>query len=141
LEIRKAFRNGFFLVGGLLLIIASDLNATHLRAGEITVERLSCQGKTFRITITVFTDIGQGITAKFGDGFLKFGDGTPDEVVPLIENPIDLGNDIGFNQYVTTHTYNSTGTFTISYTELNRNEGVLNMANSIDTPSTLKPKL
>ena len=84
MEIQKAFRNGFILVIGLLLIIASDLNATHLRAGEITVERISCQGLTFRITITIFTDVGPGITAKFGDGFLKFGDGTPDEVVPIL---------------------------------------------------------
>ena len=141
MEIRKAFRNGVFLVVGLLLIIASDLNATHLRAGEITVERISCQGLTFRITITIFTDIGPGITAKFGDGFLKFGDGTPDELVPLIDNPINLGNDIGFNQYVTTHTYTSNGTYTISYTEPNRNEGVLNMANSINTPFHLETQI
>ena len=126
---------------GLLLITFNDINATHLRAGEITVERISCQGLTFRITITVFTDIGPGITAKFGDGMLKFGDGSIDEIVPLHDNPTNLGNDIGFNQYVTTHTYTANGTFTISYTEPNRNEGVLNMANSVNTPFHLETQI
>jgi hypothetical protein len=47
--------------------------ATHLRAGEITVERISCNGLTFRITITAYTNLGSPV--KFSDGTLNFGDG------------------------------------------------------------------
>ncbi|MBK7650935.1 MAG: hypothetical protein IPJ20_09570 [Flammeovirgaceae bacterium] len=58
-------------LGAFLLILISFLNAeaTHLRAGEITLQRVSCTSLTFRITITVYTDTGSPI--KFGDGELN----------------------------------------------------------------------
>lgn len=113
-------------------MVANESNATHLRAGEITVERVSCQELTFRITITVFTDIGPQVTARFGQGVLDFGDGTS-ILTPRQDDPVDLGNDVGYNQYVTEHTYQGNGIYTISYTEPNRNDGILNMSNSVNT--------
>ncbi len=114
--------------------------ATHLRAGEITARRL-CPTREFEITITVYTDIGPNITARFGGGLLDFGDGSDPVEVPIIENPVDLGNDVGFNQFVIRHTYPANGQFTISYTEPNRNEGILNMSNSINTMFHLETKI
>jgi hypothetical protein len=74
---------GWRWVGALLLILIAfvNVNATHLRAGEITMQRVSCTSLTFRITITVYTDTGSPI--KFGDGELNFGDGSDPIVTPF----------------------------------------------------------
>lgn len=121
------------LILALMLISGTQALATHLRAGEITIERTSCTNLTFKITITVYTNTGSEI--RFGDGFLDFGDGTPVFVTPTVENTIrpDLGPNIGTVSFTTTHTYAGVGRYVISYLEPNRNAGILNMFNSVDT--------
>jgi len=123
------------IVGMIILVGASHLNslATHLRAGEITLERVSCTDLTFRITITVYTDLGSPI--KFGDGELNFGDGSDPHITPQIDNTFrpDLGPQVGTVSYTITHTYGGPGKYTISYLEANRNENILNMSNSVNT--------
>ena len=55
---------------------AESVWATHLRAGEITVERVSCNSLTFRITVTVFTNtINTNVLFGGEDDWLDFGDG------------------------------------------------------------------
>lgn len=116
-----------------ILLSPSEANATHLRAGEITVQRLSCSSLTFRITITVYTNTGSQI--KFGSGDLYFGDGSPVHHTPTIDNTLrpDLGPDVGTVSYSINHTYGGTGRYVISYLEPNRNAGILNMFNSVET--------
>ncbi len=121
------FRYFLFLI--LALLIFSNSSATHLRAGEITIRRL-CPTLEYEITLTVYTDIGLGVSARFGGGLLNFGDGSDPVEVPIIESPLNLGNDVGFNQYSIIHVFPANGRFTISYTESNRNQNVLNMSNS-----------
>ncbi|HNC13420.1 MAG TPA: hypothetical protein PLF59_16715, partial [Cyclobacteriaceae bacterium] len=49
--------------------------ASHLRAGQITIVRNSCTSREVLITITVYTNTASEV--KFGeDGILDFGDGT-----------------------------------------------------------------
>lgn len=119
----------------ILLIISffQEVTATHLRAGEIIVERVNCQSLTFRITIIVFTDTGSEV--KFGDGFLDFGDGTAPIQIPQIDNDdrSDLGPQVATARFVIEHTYSSPGKYKIGYVEPNRNEGVLNIDNSVNT--------
>lgn len=117
----------------LLFGFTSRSWATHLRAGEITLERVSCTELTFKITITIYTDTGSPI--KFGDGDLNFGDGSPIFKTPTIDNirRPDLGPEIGLVVFTTSHTFPGPGKYTISYLEPNRNAGVLNMTNSVDT--------
>jgi hypothetical protein len=119
----------------LLLMVAAahSLRATHLRAGEITLERVSCTELTFRITITVYTDLGSPI--KFGEGDLNFGDGSPIFKTPTIDNVRrpDLGPEVGTVSFTTTHTFPGPGKYLITYLEPNRNAGILNMTNSVDT--------
>jgi hypothetical protein len=126
---------GWRWVGALLLILTAfvNVNATHLRAGEITMQRVSCTSLTFRITITVYTDTGSPI--KFGDGELNFGDGSDPIVTPSIDNTLrpDLGPEVGTVSYTVEHTFGGPGKYTISYLEANRNAGILNMTNSVDT--------
>jgi hypothetical protein len=111
------------------------VQATHLRAGEITVERLNCSF-TFRITIRVYTDTGppNSNPIRFGSGQLNFGDGSTPIIVPDQPNQvIDLNAQIATASYTIDHTYGSPGTYYISYLEPNRNDGVLNMDRSVDT--------
>src|SRR3977135_3207753 len=77
---RRVFR--FFLLmclsaGGSILCI-QEANATHLRAGQITIRRKSCSSLDFIITITVYTNTGSPIRySNDGSGELYFGDGSP----------------------------------------------------------------
>jgi hypothetical protein len=115
------------------LIFSISAHATHLRAGEITMERVSCTDLTFKITITVYTDLGSPI--KFGDGILDFGDGSKPLTTPTIDNTRrpDLGPEVGTVSFTTTHTFGGPGKYVISYLEANRNAGILNMSNSVET--------
>ena len=128
-----SFLNRLFWGVFLLLVVSISANATHLRAGEITLERVSCTDLTFKITITVYTDTGSPI--KFGDGTLDFGDGTAPLTTPTIDNTRrpDLGPEVGTVSFTTTHTFGGPGKYVISYLEANRNAGVLNMSNSVET--------
>ena len=121
----------FFLT--LSSVLTHSVFATHLRAGEITVERLSCTSLEFKITITVYTNTGSEI--RFGDGVLDFGDGSKPHITPTIDNTQrpDLGPGIGTVSYSVNHIYSGPGRYVISYLEPNRNAGILNMFNSVET--------
>lgn len=123
-----------YLFAGLLLIGASQTaSATHLRAGEIVATRLNCTSLTFQITINAYTNTESPI--RFGDGILNFGDGSASVQTPTKENEIrsDLGPSVGFVTYSINHTFPGPGRYVISYREPNRNAGILNMFNSVDT--------
>lgn len=134
----NAFR-GFLLA--LLLLPGLQAFATHLRAGEITIERVNCTSLTFRITITVYTNTGSEI--RFGEGLLDFGDGTAPFTTPTIENqtPPGLPPGVGTVSFTTTHTYAGIGRYVISYLEPNRNAGILNMFNSVETRFYLESQI
>lgn len=127
-------RNFWSGAGLFLLLLLSPFigYATHLRAGEITVERVNCSSLTFRITITAYTNTGSEI--EFGEGLLDFGDGRNITSPTIANTPRpDLGKDVGIVQYTTTHTYPGPGRYVISYLEPNRNGGILNIFNSVET--------
>ncbi|MBX2894504.1 MAG: gliding motility-associated C-terminal domain-containing protein [Cyclobacteriaceae bacterium] len=107
--------------------------STHIRAGEITLRRIDCTSLTFLVTINMYTDTGSPI--KFGDGDLRFGDGSDPVRTPERPNtfPPGLPAEVGFVTFSIQHTFPGPGRYTISYLEANRNEGVLNIANSVNT--------
>jgi hypothetical protein len=115
-----------------LLLGLGELSATHLRAGEITVERVSCNGLSFRIKITAYTNTGSPV--KFSDGTLNFGDGKTIQT-PTVDNTIrpELGAGIGYVEFEILHTFPGAGRYVITYKERNRNAGILNMSNSVNT--------
>lgn len=131
----------FILAGLFLLFAASSAWATHLRAGEITIRRVNCTSLTFVITITVYTNTGSDI--RFGDGVLDFGDGSDPLITPTIENTYkpELGENVGLVTFSTEHTYAGPGQYIISYLEPNRNAGILNMFNSVETRFYLESKI
>src|SRR6478609_3747316 len=147
-------RGGFALWAFMLVGIAA--NATHLRAGDIVATRDNCNSRTFHITITVYTNLN-GTSVLFGgtkyeDGdLLDFGDGTKRILVPetgpnsrppgSTYTVVDADRGIAKATYTVTHTYAGPGIYIISYREPNRNEGVLNMDQSVNTPFYLETQV
>ena len=128
--------------GIILIFISIPSAATHIRAGEITVQRLNCQSKTVVVFITGYVDLIDG-QVPFGGGAIDFGDGSEpienireDSRVTIIfdEQPIDGGNGVGITRFRVEHTYSGNSIYVISYKEHNRNEGIVNMDNSVETP-------
>ncbi len=116
----------------LLLLLSSVAEATHLRSGFITVRRAGPGSLACEITITIYTNEGSEI--KFGDGQLAFGDGGMEVTPTIIATPRpDLGVNVGEAIYTTTHIYDGPGRYVVSYLEPNRNAGVVNMFNSVET--------
>ncbi|MCG8317880.1 MAG: gliding motility-associated C-terminal domain-containing protein [Cytophagales bacterium] len=130
----KFYRKGVLILSIILLAGVKQVNATHIRAGEIIVERISTQSLTFRITIIGYTDTGS--TVEFGGGRLEFGDGTVIDIDTEKDFSLkeDLGDEIALNVFVISHTYQAPGNYTLRFQEFNRNGGILNMANSVETP-------
>ncbi len=121
----------FFLLS-ILLTVSIHVNATHIRAGEVTAELISCQNFTYRFYITGYTDT-EGV--EFGGGEIKYGDGTMDTFET--GNPDiyeDLGDKVALNIFIKEHTFPGPGVYKISFREFNRNAGIVNMDNSVNTP-------
>ena len=123
---------------GLGLFLASlpvSVWATHIRAGEITLRRTDCTSLTYIVTINMYTDTGSPI--RFGDGELRYGDGSPVHITQERPNTfppqLNLPDAVGFVTYSIEHTFPGPGRYIITYIEANRNEGVLNIANSVNT--------
>lgn len=128
----------------LILIIASAYSAlaTHLRAGEITVERVGCSN-IWRITVTVYTNtINTNVLFGGEDDWLDFGDGTR-MLIPEQENipRPDLGEGIATASFTVTHTYSGNAKYIVSYSEPNRNAGVVNMDGSVNTRFYIETQL
>ena len=129
----------FFVFVIFFVALANRSYATHLRAGEITVERVNCNALTFKITITVFTNT-KNTPVKFGGdpdlSYIHFGDGDSeyvDEQPNIIRYDLDPSGAIATASFTIYHTYSTHGTYKIHYQEPNRNGGVLNMDNPLNT--------
>ena len=62
-----------------LFYLFSDINATHIRAGEIIAKRISSTSLTYEFTVIGYTDTGSEV--EFGGGKFDFGDGNIVEVL------------------------------------------------------------
>lgn len=119
----------------LLFSITLASYATHLRAGEIIVERVSCNSLVFDITVTVFTNtINTNVLFGGEDDWLDFGDGQRMLIPETVNTPRpDLGEGIATASFTVRHVYSGYQQYTVSYSEPNRNEGVVNMDGSVNT--------
>jgi gliding motility-associated-like protein len=107
-------------------------HATHLRAGEIAFTYVT--GLKYEITITTYTKTS-GTSQSADEPVLEdvnFGDGTTGDF-PRISYQ-DLPNDIRHNIYKAEHIYGGSGTYDINFVDDYRNEGVVNIPNSVNTP-------
>ena len=116
-----------------------DMTATHNRAGEITYTHL--QGLTYEVVITTYTK-----SSALADRpwlFISWGDEIGDGLDSLArELPVTMmPGDIQKNIYRGTHTYGGPGIYPLTVEDPNRNEGVLNMTGSVDTPFAIQSLL
>ena len=127
----------------LLLIISNlDIYATHIRAGEIIARRISSTSLTYEFTVIGYTDTGSEV--EFAGGEFSFGDGNSVEVLEdgsISSQKILLDNQVALNLYKVIHTFQAPGRYVVSYFEQNRNDEIVNMDNSVDTPFFIETEI
>ncbi len=141
-----------------LLFAWFGVYATHNRAGEITYRTLGGNCLSYEVTVTTYTKSEAvdrcEITIYFGDGdscVATRANGSPSP--PSGPCPFTntqgscdhcgeyLAGDIKKNVYVCNHTYSGPGHFTISMYDENRNDGVVNILNSVNVPFYIETDL
>ncbi len=115
-----------------LLFYALQIYATHNRAGEITYEQIG----QYQYRITLITYTYTLAPADRPEIDMYFGDGTSATVARIKE--VYLPDDYKQNTYVVVHTYSGPGTYIITFEDPNRNEGVLNIPNSVNIVFALR---
>ena len=121
-----------FIILISLFLCSFGLFATHQRAGEITYEYVS--GLTYRFTILTYTYTPSAADRPQLD--IVWGDGSYSTVDRIWR--IQMENDITRNVYIAEHTFPSTGTFHITLEDPNRNNGIVNIPNSVNVPFFLE---
>lgn len=112
------------------LLVPLTVVATHQRAAEITYKHIS--GLTYEITLTSYTFTPSPANAFRDYLSIDWGDGTISEI-PRVQIT-NLPNEITYNRYVGQHTYPGPAVYEISCEDPNRNGGIMNIPNSINTP-------
>ena len=125
----------------LIIIIFSFLSlqvfATHNRAGEITYEYIS--GNTYRITLITYTYTPSAANETRDYLTMIWGDDTQSEIQRIsIEY---LPDEIQKNTYIGTHTFPGTGVYQMVMSDPNRNEGIVNIPESVTVVFTIKTTL
>lgn len=110
--------------------------ATHNRSGSITYRHLS--GLTYEFTIRTCTKSSS--EADRDELEISYGDGESD-TVPRTNIIFNSLYDVQENYYVGTHTFTGPGTYTISMEDPNRNAGVINITNSVNTVFCIQTQL
>ena len=123
-----------------LCLLSTTASATHIRAAEITARRIDPQSLTYEITLRGYADTDSQVL--FGsNGTLVFGDGTSlqlgntgDPNSPTYIPRTRITEDTWLYEFKVRHTFPAARNFTISFREFYRNEGILNMDNSVNMP-------
>jgi gliding motility-associated-like protein len=113
------------------LLFSAEILASHVRAGDITARRLPGAGLTYEFTILIYTD-DEGVPPDEAVE-VNFGDGSPSVMVPRLSSR-SLGNLTTENVYRTTYTFAGPGEFRVGVFIRNRNDAVVNIPNSFNTP-------
>jgi gliding motility-associated-like protein len=119
----------------LCIFFVLPIYATHNRAGEITYKQIS--NLTYEITVTTYTYKLSGVFRLSLD--VEWGDGT----VSTVErrDSISLPDNYIRSTYVARHTYPGPGIFEVLVQDPNRNYGVVNIPNSVNTVFSVKTLL
>ncbi len=109
-------------------------SATHLRGGQIKIEKTSNSTLSHKITVTGYSDLRSSV--DFGGGQIDMGDGHTFELWDLVDEPYFtlISENVGYYEFEFEYTYAFPGRYQISYNEQNRNANVMNMDSSVDTP-------
>lgn len=128
----------------LFILNSVVVMATHNRAGEITYKWVGVNAAdlTYEITIITYTRTSSypNVDRPQLDS-VHLGDGSVVSFQRTTSAPVSLGNDISYNEYKYVHTYSGNGVFRIYFVDPNRNEGVVNIPNSVDVPFAVESEL
>ena len=130
-------KHKLLLVIGLLFCIAFSAKATHQRAAEITYTWLG--GNAYEFTLTCYTYTPSPAGLQRDSLLVQWGDGMEEYIPRVVLH--DLGDDYTINVYKRVHNYSSSGTYTISMEDANRNYGVVNVPNSVMVPMHIETEL
>lgn len=121
----------------IILLLSIKTYATHNRAGEITYRQISQY--TYEITLITYTYTPSAANEQRDQLEMFWGDDTFGDINRIsIEY---LPDDIQKNTYVGQHTYPGAGVYQIVMSDPNRNEGIMNIPNSVTVVFTLKTTL
>jgi gliding motility-associated-like protein len=135
LPLKKIENMRKYLLIILFWIGALAAYSSHQRAGEITFVHVS--GNTYQFTITTYTYTPS--SADRPEIPVFWGDGTGSIIERLSKT--DLANNISKNVYAATHTFAAAGSYTISFEDIYRNAGILNIPNSFNIPFYIQTTL
>ena len=124
------FLGAFFLIQ---FFCFGAVNASHIRAGEVIARRTSNLTFEYEFTFIGYRDTDTNI--EFGGGEFDFGDGTVisgEGAFNVLETQITAN--IVRAEFTLVHTYQAPNSYIVSYSEDNRNGGISNMENSLNTP-------
>lgn len=124
------------LILGFLFCLAFAAKATHQRAAEITYTWRG--GNAYEFTLTTY-NVPNAAWMQRDSLFINWGDGSG-EYVPRTEWH-NMGDECVLNTYRAIHNYATTGTYTISMEDANRNYGVVNVPNSVMVPMHIETEL
>lgn len=113
------------------------VSATHNRAGEISYKQIGIN--KFEITLTTYTRIETEADRPFLT--ISWGDGAVDSLLRSPGFPQFISTDINKNQYTSIHTYPGPGTYAVSLEDPNRNNGIINIPNSVSVPFYIESKI
>lgn len=119
----------------LLFLGIIDLYATHNRAGEITYTQIS--ELTFQITVTTYTYTLSNVDREELE--VEWGDGTFTNVPRY--DLLELPDYYQRNRYIARHTFPGPGIYIILVQDPNRNFGVENIPNSVNTVFSVQTTL
>lgn len=121
-------RNPLHIFLSAVLCLLSSLSfATHMIAVEIRARPVDCKSRQYEIILIGYVNTESTVAFGGEQDILSFGDGTSIQVPELASAVIDPVLKIGRVEYKVTHTYNTNGSFLLSYREYARNEGIINM--------------
>ena len=122
----------------LFLTFAIPALATHQRAAEITYRKLGTNTNAYEFTLVTYSVPNEAwnqrdsLLVKWGDGF--------ESLIPRTTWQ-DVGANTVRSVYKSVHSYSSPGTYTISMEDPNRNNGVVNVPNSVAVPMYIESEL
>ncbi|WP_242928566.1 gliding motility-associated C-terminal domain-containing protein [Pontibacter vulgaris] len=130
LRLRYLLPGSFLGVLILLLVSFTEAQATHIRAGDITAKRDTTPNpnpRRFFFTMIMYTD--RASTAEDPTVQISPGDGNTITVPRQAVIPIgDPSDQVDKEIFKWEYTYNTDGTYIVSWNGINRNPNILNMA-------------
>jgi hypothetical protein len=129
------------VIAGMIYFIPMDAFATHIRGGFIEIMADPVTTASCKIKLYLYSDVGS--TVRIGSGEIDFGDGTLP--VNLNNNEPDssalFANNLLLSIFSISHVFPGPGNYTVNYREFNRNAGIQNINNSVNTPFYIETRI